>query len=135
MPEAVVIEDTAPDVAGAIRLLRQRTGISQRELALRMQVPRTYVSKIENDKACPTIGSLHRLAQAMETSVAHLLRCCTGDGGAAWSADNQPGQELPEDSFVRAMEDYLPSLDATQRELVLGEMRKRSQKASAAAAR
>ncbi|HXO39630.1 MAG TPA: helix-turn-helix transcriptional regulator, partial [Candidatus Acidoferrum sp.] len=34
-------------VASAIRMLRQKSGLSQRQLALRMQVPRTYVSKIE----------------------------------------------------------------------------------------
>ena len=38
-------------VAMAIRTLRQRSGLSQRQLALRMGVPRTYVSKIENQKA------------------------------------------------------------------------------------
>ncbi len=49
-------------VAAAIRSLRIRAGLSQRQLALRMSVPRTYVSKIENEKACPTLGSLERLA-------------------------------------------------------------------------
>src|SRR6266704_1964476 len=34
-------------VASAIRMLRQKSGLSQRQLAVRMQVPRTYVSKIE----------------------------------------------------------------------------------------
>src|SRR5947209_5515019 len=42
-------------VALAIRTLRHRCGLSQRQLALRMSVPRTYVSKIENDKATPTL--------------------------------------------------------------------------------
>src|SRR5438067_12256076 len=32
-------------IAAAIRSLRLRTGLSQRQLALRMHVPRTYVSK------------------------------------------------------------------------------------------
>ena len=38
-------------IALAIRSLRHRSGLSQRQLAGRMQVPRTYVSKIENEKA------------------------------------------------------------------------------------
>ena len=39
-----------------------------------MQVPRTYISKIENGKAVPTLSSLDRLAQALEVSVCLLLR-------------------------------------------------------------
>src|SRR6266404_5476133 len=56
-------------VALAIRTLRHRAGLSQRQLALRMNVPRTYVSKIENDKATPTLSSLERLARALEVAV------------------------------------------------------------------
>src|SRR5438132_3623809 len=56
-------------VAGAIRALRLRGGMSQRQLALRMNVPRTYVSKLENDKATPTLSSLDRLARALEVGV------------------------------------------------------------------
>ena len=50
-------------LAHSIRSLRLRNGLSQRQLALRMSVPRTYVSKIENEKATPTLSSLERLAQ------------------------------------------------------------------------
>src|ERR1700686_5372846 len=61
-------------VASAIRALRQKSGLSQRQLALRMQVPRTYVSKIENEKAMPTLSSLQRLATALEVSMGDLLK-------------------------------------------------------------
>src|SRR5258707_4015015 len=58
-PEAVAVEAQVAvptngnghahlQVATAIRALRLRSGLSQRQLALRMQVPRTYVSTIEN---------------------------------------------------------------------------------------
>src|SRR5262249_8938709 len=60
-------------IASAIRVLRQRSGLSQRQLALRMQVPRTYVSKIENEKAMPTLSSLERLARALEVQIPDLL--------------------------------------------------------------
>ena len=52
------------NLANSIRSLRLRNGLSQRQLALRMAVPRTYVSKIENEKATPTLSSLERLARA-----------------------------------------------------------------------
>ena len=64
-------------VAIAIRNLRQRSGLSQRQLALRMGVPRTYVSKIENEKATPTLSSLSRLAEALLVSMPELLSACT----------------------------------------------------------
>jgi len=44
-----------------------------RQLAGRMGVPRTYVSKIENEKATPTLSSLERLARALEVGVPDLL--------------------------------------------------------------
>ncbi len=38
-----------------------------------MQVPRTYISKIENGKAMPTLASLERLASALGAHVCELL--------------------------------------------------------------
>ncbi len=106
------------DVAGAIRSLRRSQGLSQRQLALRMQVPRTYVSKIENDKAKPTISSLQRLAAAMETDVAHLLGA-TGDGGAALDRV----RDLMSDTFVRELLPYVNKLAPAQMNQVLGQLR------------
>src|SRR5207244_8738504 len=61
------------NLATSIRSLRLRSGLSQRQLAGRMAVPRTYVSKIENEKATPTLSSLERLARALEATVRELL--------------------------------------------------------------
>jgi transcriptional regulator with XRE-family HTH domain len=54
--------DASMQVATQVRELRRARHLSQRQLAGRMQVPRTYISKIENGKAIPTLGSLERLA-------------------------------------------------------------------------
>jgi len=40
-------------VAGQVKDIRRARHLSQRQLAGRMQVPRTYISKIENGKAIP----------------------------------------------------------------------------------
>src|SRR5436305_3065098 len=61
------------NLASSIRAMRLRNGLSQRQLAGRMSVPRTYVSKIENEKATPTLSSLERLARALEVTVPDLL--------------------------------------------------------------
>src|SRR5208283_5143413 len=86
-------------VAKAIRNLRLRGGLSQRQLALRMGVPRTYVSKIENEKATPTLSSLERLARALEVSVPDLLRAC---GPSRQDEIN----ELMSDPFVAEMREF-----------------------------
>jgi transcriptional regulator with XRE-family HTH domain len=103
-------------VASAIRALRQRGGLSQRQLALRMQVPRTYVSKIENEKATPTLSSLERLARALEVTVPDLLR-----GSGRTRADEI--RELMADEFIAEMVPYLDKLDAMQRSSFLGQVR------------
>jgi transcriptional regulator with XRE-family HTH domain len=61
-------------VASAVRDLRHVRNLSQRQLAARMGVPRTYISKIENGKAMPTLSSLDRLARALQVDISALLR-------------------------------------------------------------
>src|SRR5262245_51918862 len=48
------------NLATSIRSLQLRNGLNQRQLTGRMTVPQTYVSKIENEKATPTLSSLKR---------------------------------------------------------------------------
>lgn len=57
-------------------LLRQRTaaGISQEELALRADVDRTFVSRLERGIRQPTITTMIALAQAMGVTAADLVR-------------------------------------------------------------
>ena len=103
-------------VAIAIRNLRQRSGLSQRQLALRMGVPRTYVSKIENEKATPTLSSLSRLAEALLVSMPELLSACTP------SRENEIN-ELLGDPFIAEMATFTKQLDAMQRTSVLAQIR------------
>src|SRR5437764_14421586 len=103
-------------VAYAIRSLRHRFGLSQRQLALRMQVPRTYVSKIENEKAMPTLSSLQRLATALEVSVGDLLKGChlTMEDDIA---------DLMRDQFIAELMPFMDKLDAMQHSTLLSQMR------------
>jgi transcriptional regulator with XRE-family HTH domain len=135
-PEPVVTQPAPPpepspshgrglQVALAIRSLRQRGGLSQRQLALRMQVPRTYVSKIENEKATPTLSSLERLAKALEVTVPDLI-----NGGCS---PQQEIRELMADNFIAELVPYLSKLDPMQRQSVLAQVRDmtlRSQRSS-----
>ncbi|MGH9531533.1 MAG: helix-turn-helix domain-containing protein [Terriglobales bacterium] len=99
----------------SIRLIRQRNGLSQRQLALRMQVPRTYVSKIENEKATPTLSSIARLARALEVTVPDLLN--GSDGREAEIRD------LMNDAFIAELVPYLSKLDGMQWSSVLTQVR------------
>ena len=103
-------------MAKAIRSLRQRSGLSQRQLALRMGVPRTYVSKIENEKATPTLSSLARLAAALEVTVPDLLRDCG-------PSREDEIKELLTDPFVAELVEFTSKLNAMQLSSVLAQVR------------
>jgi transcriptional regulator with XRE-family HTH domain len=60
-------------LALSVRSWRLRRGLSQRELAVRMGTPRTYISKTECGKVTPTLSSLERLAAALGVSIPDLL--------------------------------------------------------------
>jgi transcriptional regulator with XRE-family HTH domain len=103
-------------VAMAIRMLRNRAGLSQRQLALRMRVPRTYVSKIENEKACPTLSSLERLATALHVRVRDLL---TTTGRTL----EDEIRELQSDEFIAELMPYMRQLNGMQLATVLNQVR------------
>jgi len=104
------------NLASSIRSLRLRNGLSQRQLATRMAVPRTYVSKIENEKATPTLSSLERLARALEVTVPDLL------SGGERSRQEEIG-ELIKDQFVADLLPFVSQLNGMQMSSVLAQVR------------
>jgi transcriptional regulator with XRE-family HTH domain len=103
-------------VAGQVRDIRKSRHLSQRQLAGRMQVPRTYISKIENGKAIPTLGSLERLAAALEVGVCQLVR-------DARSRREEEIAAVMSDPFLAEIAVLLPHLDSLQRTLIYGAVR------------
>jgi CheY-like chemotaxis protein len=63
----------AEQLGSAIRLLRNRLGISQEELAGRAGLHRTYISDIERGARNISLESIERLAAALQTSIPHLF--------------------------------------------------------------
>ncbi|GAC1428744.1 MAG: hypothetical protein NVS1B11_11090 [Terriglobales bacterium] len=104
------------NLAASIRSMRLRNGLSQRQLALRMSVPRTYVSKIENEKATPTLSSLERLARALEVTVPDLL-----SGGERNRQDEI--RELMQDEFVAELMPFMAQLNGMQMSSILTQIR------------
>ncbi|MGI9103358.1 MAG: helix-turn-helix domain-containing protein [Terriglobales bacterium] len=113
-PQAPCMHRHGVQVALAIRSLRQRSGLSQRQLALRMNVPRTYVSKIENEKATPTLSSLERLARALQVTVPDLI---------AGGGNEDEVRDLVRDDFIAELVPYLPRLNGMQWQSVMAQMR------------
>jgi transcriptional regulator with XRE-family HTH domain len=111
--------DAGLRVAAQVKDIRKARHLSQRQLASRMQVPRTYISKIENGKAIPTLGSLERLANALEVDICQLVR----DGR---SQRDEEIAEILADPFLAELAQYLPKLEALQRSLLLNHARDRA---------
>jgi transcriptional regulator with XRE-family HTH domain len=103
-------------VASAVRELRQVRNLSQRQLAARMNVPRTYISKIENGKAMPTLSSLDRLAKALQVDISTLLR-------DPKTRQRDETAVLMNDPFLAEIAAYVSQLDTLQRSIFLNHVR------------
>jgi len=107
-------------VATAVRDLRHVRNLSQRQLAARMGVPRTYISKIENGKAMPTLSSLDRLAKALQVDISALLR-------DAPTRHRDETAVLLNDPFLAEIAKFTAHLTATQKSIFLNHVRELSQ--------
>jgi transcriptional regulator with XRE-family HTH domain len=120
----VVVENRSVDpsreaglkVAGQVKEIRRQRHMSQRQLAGRMQVPRTYISKIENGKAIPTLSSLERMADALNVDIRQLVR-------DARSQREEDVASILTDPFLAEIAALLPELNSIHRSLVLGQVR------------
>ena len=66
--------ETSRDLVGRnLAALRKNAGFSQEELAFRADVHRTEVSLIERGKRDPRLGTLVKLARALEVAPAILI--------------------------------------------------------------
>ncbi len=115
-PSAPPSAEAGLQVAGQVRDIRKARHLSQRQLAGRMQVPRTYISKIENGKAIPTLGSLERLAAALGVDVRQLVR-------DARSLRDDEVASILADPLLAEIAALLPQLDPLHRSLVYGAAR------------
>ncbi len=74
------------------------------------------MSKIENEKATPTLSSLERLARALEVSVPDLL-----SGGERNRQEEV--RELMEDQFVADILPFVAQLNGLQMSSILAQIR------------
>ena len=83
-----------------IRALRKSNGLSQEELAIRLNVVRQTVSKWEQGLSVPDAVMLTRIAGELDTSVNILL-----------------GEEIPENEEVSTVQELAEKLEALNTEL------------------
>jgi transcriptional regulator with XRE-family HTH domain len=114
------VKDEGPQVAMAVRDLRHVRNLSQRQLAARMGVPRTYISKIENGKAMPTLSSLDRLARALQVDISALLR-------DAPTRHRDESAVLLTDPFLAEIARFTAHLTSTQKSIFLNHVRELAQ--------
>jgi DNA-binding transcriptional regulator YiaG len=70
-PKGGKANEAAPShvfVGGEIRKRRKKLGLSQKELAERVGIPQTHVSRLETGKHAPTHVTVERLAKALKTA-------------------------------------------------------------------
>jgi transcriptional regulator with XRE-family HTH domain len=60
-------------VGQQVKILRCKSRFTQQELAERCNIYRTYLSRLENGDANPTLTVLAALAEALDVKVAQLL--------------------------------------------------------------
>jgi transcriptional regulator with XRE-family HTH domain len=111
-----VNQQSGLQVAKTVRDIRRGKALSQRQLANRMQVPRTYISKIENGKAMPTLSSLQRLATALEVDICALVQ-------DARSRKQQEAEAVMADPFLAEVSLYVAQMDPYQRSMLLNQTR------------
>lgn len=129
-PVPVPVPQVAPapvaSLASTLRDLRLRAGLSQRQLAARLPGPRSYVSKLENEKATPTLSSLEKVAAALGVTVAALLAEC--ERGTSARRD-----ELLADQWIASLAPFVSSLSQLQKSAVLAELSAMTRRSSSRA--
>jgi transcriptional regulator with XRE-family HTH domain len=68
------LEEIQKNLGNRIRELRQKKGWSQEEFADRCEVHRSFMGVIERGETNLTVGTLYKIASALETTVAMLLK-------------------------------------------------------------
>lgn len=130
MPEVIPIvrtvakqraETTGELIARRIADIRIAKGISQKSLARKMKVPRTYVSKVETLKCVPYLKAFDGFAAGLGVSVLDLMTTIqTPKETARWSMARGGDDE----EVMAALIEALPHLQRRERSFLIACARK-----------
>jgi transcriptional regulator with XRE-family HTH domain len=111
------VSDGIRNLGVRVRGIRKDCGLTQRVLASRMNVPRTYISKVEMGRVMPTLATLWRIAAALEVTVTDLL------SDLAERRRDDEAARILEDPFLAEIAQVLDKLTAVHRALILRAVR------------
>jgi transcriptional regulator with XRE-family HTH domain len=94
-------DDPTASLAARIRLEREARGWSLADLALRSNVSKAMISKIERGESSPTAALLGRLSGAFRLTLSTLLARAELGGGRLLRASEQPRWQDPATGYVR----------------------------------
>lgn len=61
---AAASSDGTPDIAFALRVVRQALGLSQEQAAIKIGVRRQYICKVERKRVVPNVDTIAKMARA-----------------------------------------------------------------------
>lgn len=103
-------------VAVRLREIRSSRHMSQRQLASKLDVPRTYISKIENGRAVPTLCSLQRLAIALGVEMCEMVH------DVRFEREREIATMM-QDPFLAEIGRWATGLDPLHRSMVISHVR------------
>jgi transcriptional regulator with XRE-family HTH domain len=113
------------NLGARLREVRGMYGLTQNALSRRMNVPRTYISKVEMSRTVPTIATLYRFADALGIEVQHLL-CAT-------RVHPRELEAISQDPFLREVAAFGEKLNPQQRAAFLRVVRETALRPKSAA--
>lgn len=117
-------------IGARLRELREERKLSQGDITEVIGLPRSYISRIENGHAVPSLETLQRLAAALDVPFYRLFY--TGEDAANGRAARRSLEELAEDAgaagdearFLIEMRELTKSLGGNERIFLLNLARK-----------
>lgn len=56
------------------QVLRKQKSLSQEKLAFESEISRHYMYELENNKSCPTVQTLEKIANVLDIKVSELIQ-------------------------------------------------------------
>jgi transcriptional regulator with XRE-family HTH domain len=91
------------DIGGRLRELRQAKGFSQDDIEKRTGIKHSYISRVENGHAIPSLETLERFARGLNVELYQLFFVGHAEPEAPQVATETPAPSLPpeEDALLR----------------------------------
>jgi transcriptional regulator with XRE-family HTH domain len=86
-------------IGDRIRAIREQKKLCQVDLAVRAGLLRNYLSSVEDGEAVPDVGTLDRIAMALEVPLKELFY----DGGEAPVLANLPNRHTTDEIILRTL--------------------------------